>query len=116
MLYQLARSQDGRFIKAYWIKTKNDDVNGSVVADGEKKMIKCSYNPEITTQYIENFGLNIDSKILDIVSPYNFKIGDWIILDSKKYTIDSIPSKVPFQESNMYMRHTLLYNTRIVIR
>ena len=116
MLANLVAQQDGKFLKAYWQKTKNDEETGSVVADGLQVFIRCNYNPDITTQYIQNFGLTIDGMVLDIVSPYNFKIGDWIYISGKKYTIDDIPSKFPFQEANMYMKSTLLYNTRLVIK
>lgn len=116
-LLKAVRPQDGKFISAYWQKTKDDTENASlVVADGDMRRIKCSYNTQIDLGTIGDFGLAINGKVLDMCTQYDIKMMDWIFIDNKKYVVDRILEKKPFQESNMYLKDSVIWSLRILIK
>ena len=67
-LLNMIKPQDGKFITAYWQKTKEDIDNASLIfADGEKKLIKCSYNTQIDLATIGDFGVVSNAKVIETV-------------------------------------------------
>jgi hypothetical protein len=116
-LLSMVQPQDGKFISAYWQKTKNDkEIASLVVADGEKKLIKCSYNTRIEAPTIGSFDVVTQGKVLDMCTKYDIKIQDWIFIDGKKYSVVDILQKTPFQESNMYLKDSVIWQLRILIK
>lgn len=116
-LLNMVQPQDGKFITAYWQKTKNDRENASIVlADGEKKLIKCSYNTRIANENIGDFNLVTQGKVLDMCTRYDIRKNDWIFIDNKKYSVMDILEKTPFQESNMYLKESAIWQLRILIK
>lgn len=116
-LLNVARPLDGKFIKAYWQKTKDDTDNASlVVADGDMRRINCSYNTQIDLNTIGDFGIVSNAKVLDMCTKYEIKMMDWIYIDGKKYVVDRILEKKPFQESNMYLKESVIWSLRILIK
>lgn len=116
-LLNMAKSQDGKFINAYWQKTKNDSKIASiVVADGEKKLIKCSYNNRIANEVLGEFNLVTQGKVLDMCTTYDIKIQDWIYIDNIKYSVVEILNRIPYQESNMYLKNSAIYKLQILIK
>lgn len=116
-LLNMVKPQDGKFINAYWQKTKEDtDLASVVVADGEKKRIKCSYNTQIDLATIGDFDLVSNGKVLDMCTKYDIKMMDWIYIDSKKYVVDRIIEKKPFQESNMLLKESVIWSLRLLIK
>ena len=116
-LLNMARPLDGKFINAYWQKTKEDtEIASLVVEDGEKKKIRCSYDNQIDLSAIGGIDFVINGKVLDICGPYDIKLRDWIYIDNKKYIVESILVKRPFQESNMYLKNSNIVEMKIAIR
>lgn len=116
-LLSMVQPQDGKFITAYWQKTKNDTKLASlVIADGEKKLIKCSYNTRIANETIGNFNVVTQGKVLDMCTKYDIRKNDWIFIDDKKYTVFDILERTPFQESNMFLKESAIWQLRIVIK
>lgn len=116
-LLSMVKPQDGKFITAYWQKTKNDRENASIVlADGDKKLIKCSYNTRIANETIGSFDVVTRGKVLDMCTRYDIKIQDWIFIDNKKYSVVDILEKTPFQESNMFLKESVIWQLRILIK
>ena len=116
-LLSMVQPQDGKFITAYWQKTKNDRDNASIVlADGEKKLIKCSYNTRIANENIGDFNLVTQGKVLDMCTRYDIRKNDWIFIDNKKYSVMDILEKTPFQESNMYLKESVIWQLRVLIK
>ena len=116
-MMSIVRPLDGKFITAYWQKTKNDsNISSIVVADGTRKRIKCSYNTEINTETLGDFGLVTDGKILEMITSYNITAQDWIYIGGHKYSVVDILEKKPYQESNMYMKNSLLWKQKILIK
>jgi hypothetical protein len=113
----MARPLDGKFIKVYWQKTKDDNDNASlVVADGDMRRINCSYNTQIDLNTIGDFGLVSNAKVLDMITRYDIKMMDWIYIHDKKYIVERILEKKPYQESNMYLKNSVLWSLRILIK
>jgi hypothetical protein len=111
------KPQDGKFITAYWQKTKEDTEIGSlVVEDGARRRIKCSYNTQIDLATVGDFGLVSNAKVLDMCTSYNIKMMDWIYIGNDKYVVDKILEKKPFQESNMYLNKSVIWSLRILIK
>lgn len=111
------KPQDGKFIVAYWQKTKEDtDIASLVVEDGILRRIRCSYNTQIDLSTIGDFDLVSNAKVLDICTSYDIKMRDWIYIDNKKYIVDKILEKKPFQESNMYLKKSIIWSLRILIK
>lgn len=111
------KPQDGKFIKAYWQKTKEDtEIASLVVEDGVMRRIKCSFNTQIDLNAVGDFDMLSNAKVLDICTSYDIKIRDWIYIDSKKYIVDRILEKKPFQESNMYLKKSIIWSLRILIK
>ena len=116
-LLNMVQPQDGKFITAYWQKTKNDKENASIVlADGEKKLIKCSYNTRIANESIGSFDFVTQGRVLDMCTKYDIRKNDWIFIDGKKYSVSEILEKTPFQESNMYLKDSVIWQLRILIK
>lgn len=116
-LLKLAKPQDGKFIKADWQKTKDDKELGSlVVEDGDKRRIMCSYDNQIDLSGIGGIDFVINGKVLDVITSYDIKLRDWIFIEGKKYLVESIISKRPHQESNMYLKKSNMYEMKIAIR
>lgn len=112
-----AQPQDGKFVTVYWQKTKNDKENASLVLeDGDKKPIKCSYNTRIANETIGSFDLVTKGKVLDMCTKYDIKIQDWIFIHGKKYSVVDILEKTPFQESNMFLKESVIWQLRILIK
>ena len=98
-------------------KTKEDvDLASIVVADGEKKRIKCSYNTQIDLATIGDFDLVSNAKVLDMCTKYNIRMMDWIYIDGVKYVVDRILEKKPYQESNMLLKDSVIWSLRILIK
>ena len=111
------RPQDGKFIVAYWQRTKEDKEVGSlVVADGNMRRIKCSYDNQIDLSEIGGIDFVVKGKVLDICTSYEINLRDWIYINDKKYIVESIISKKPHQESNMYMKNSVIHDWKIAIR
>lgn len=116
-LLNMIKPQDGKFITAYWQKTKEDIDNASLIfADGEKKLIKCSYNTQIDLATIGDFGVVSNAKVIDMCTKYDIRMMDWIYIDGKKYVVDRILEKKPFQESNMLLKESVIWSLRILIK
>jgi hypothetical protein len=116
-LLNMTRPLDGKFINAEWQKTKDDTETGSLVAaDGDKRRIKCSYNTQIDLNTIGDLGLVSNAKVLDMVTNYDIKMMDWIYIHDKKYIVERILEKKPYQESNMYLKNSALWSLRILIK
>ena len=113
----VARPLDGKFIRVYWQKTKNDSKIASiVVSDGERIPIKCSYVTEINNETLGDFGLVTNGKVLEMITKYNITAQDWIFIEDEKFSVVDILDKKPYQESNMYMKNSLLWKQRILIK
>lgn len=116
-LLKNVRPLDGKFIKAYWQKTKNDvDITSLVVEDGDMRRIRCSYDNQINLAEIGGLDFVVNGKVLDICTTYDIKIRDWIYIDNKKYIVESILTKRPHQESNMYSKNSVLVDMKVAIR
>ena len=116
-LLNMARPLDGKFINAYWQKTKEDtEIASLVVEDGEKKRIKCSYDNQINLADIGGIDFVVNGKVLDLCTRYDIKIRDWIYIEGKKYIVESIIMKRPHQESNMLLKNSAIIEMKIAIR
>lgn len=116
-LLNMVKPQDGKFINAYWQRTKEDaEISSLVVEDGEKKRIRCSYDNQIDLSAIGGIDFVLNGKVLDICGSYDIKLRDWIYIDNKKYIVESILIKRPFQESNMYLKNSPIVEMKIAIR
>ena len=116
-LLNMARPLDGKFVKAYWQKTKDDtEIASLVVEDGDMRRIMCSYDNQINLADIGGIDFVINGKVLDICTTYDIKIRDWIFIEGKKYIVESILMKRPHQESSMYSKKSPIVEMKIAIR
>jgi hypothetical protein len=116
-LLKAVRPLDGKFVKAYWQKTKDDkEMSSLVVADGDMRRVMCSYDNQINLADIGGIDFVINGKVLDLCTTYDIKLRDWIFIEGKKYIVESILMKRPYQESNMYSKNSALVEMKIAIR
>lgn len=111
------KPQDGRFIKGFWQKTKDDtELSSLVVADGVMRRIRFSYDNQIDLSEIGGIDFVLNGKVLDVCTTYDITLRDWIYIDGKRYIVESILSKKPHQESNMYLKNSAIVDMKIVIK